>query len=357
MLALYRSERQADALRAYQQIRGHLGEELGIAPSVELVRLEESILLQKPELDWHAPVAQSQLARAARHHRDAVPTGILTFLLTDVVGSTPLWHAHPHAMSEALARHDALVAQTVEANGGQLLKHRGEGDSTFSVFERATEAATAAIALQAALDAEPWAPAAMLKVRVALHTGEAIERDGDYFGPTVNRAARLRELATGGQILCSQTTAELVRDAMPGDVRLVELGAQSLRGLPRPEIVFSLDRADTGTPRAVGPRLEVSQDEDVEIILLLGERLTIGRSRANDVALVSDHGVSRIHALLERVASGWCVRDLGSRNGTALNGRRIDAPFALRDGDLITIGTWRAVFHDDTDDETGITTY
>jgi DNA-binding SARP family transcriptional activator len=357
MLALYRSDRQADALRAYQQIRRHLGEELGIAPSVELVRLEEAILLQKPELEWHPAPAPSQLGRGSGKTRDASPTGILTFFLTDVVGSTALWHAHPHAMPEAVARHDALVAEVVGSNGGELLKHRGEGDSTFSIFGRATEAAAAAILLQNALDGEPWTGPAVLKVRIALHTGEAIERDGDYYGTTVNRAARLRELAHGGQILCSQSTAELVREALPGNVRLVELGTQTLRGLPRPEVVFSLDSADTGTPSAAGPRLEVSQDDAVEIIPLLGERLTIGRSRANDVALVSDHATSRIHALLERVASGWCVRDLGSRNGTFLNRQRIDVPLALRDADIITIGTWRAVFRDDTDDDSGVTTY
>ena len=89
---------------------------------------------------------------------------------------------------------------------------------------------------------------------------------------------------------------------------------------------------------------------------LSGERLTIGRSRVNDIALLSDQGVSRVHALVERLGSAWCLRDLGSRNGTSVNGERLVTARALRNGDHIMIGSWRAVFHDDRENESAITT-
>jgi DNA-binding SARP family transcriptional activator len=355
MLALYRSDRQADALRAFRKLREHLGEELGIEPSADVVRLEEAILLQKAELDWQAPAAPVRRGPSSNDTGFSAPTGTVTFLLTDVVGSTPLWHTHPVDMGAAISRHDTLIAEAVGTHGGLLLKHRGEGDSTFSVFTRATDAVEAAVRAQATLDAEPWPARIPLKVRIAIHTGEAIERDGDYYGSAVNRAARLRELAGGGQVLVSQATAELVRDALPGTIGVVELGAHAVRGLPRPEIVFALISAGGLEPTAAGPRLEVGDDGGDETIPLLGERLTIGRSRANDVALVSDHGVSRVHALFERVASGWCVCDLGSRNGTLVNGERVEASRALREGDTIVISGWRAVFRDSPDGDSAIT--
>ncbi len=116
--------------------------------------------------------------------------------------------------------------------------------------------------------------------------------------------------------------------------------------------VGSAGRDDDATRR--GPVLEVTQDGNVELVALLRDRLTIGRSRANDVALANDRAVSRIHAIIERVASGWCLRDLGSRNGTLLNGEPLDAQRPLRDGDTLAIGGWRAVFRGD-DSESGVT--
>jgi DNA-binding SARP family transcriptional activator len=354
MLALYRSDRQADALRAYRRLREQLGEELGIEPSLELVRLEQAILLQSSELDWHAP-ASSRSRDAGVTGRDrSRPSGTVTFMFTDIVGSTALWNEYPNEMDFAVARHDELIEQTVKRCRGLLLRHRGEGDSTFAVFQRASDGANAALEVIERLEAEPWPTGTPLKVRIALHTGEAIERDGDYYGTAVNRAARLRALASGGQILVSQTTSDLVRDTLPGTVALVELGARAVRGSPRPEVVFALVGATTAQPAAPGPFLEVGQDGEVAIPLL-GDRLTIGRSRANDVALVSDHAVSRVHALLERVASGWCVRDLGSRNGTLVNDEPIEASRALREGDAIAVGGWRAVFRDPADAESVIT--
>src|SRR5439155_8470079 len=123
--------------------------------------------------------------------------------------------AQAAAMGGGLARHDRVIESIVTARGGRVIKTRGEGDATFSVFERPSAAALAAVEIQAVIAAEPWTLANPLRVRMALHTGEAEVRDGDYFGRAVNRAARLRALAHGGQALCSLVTAELIVDSLP----------------------------------------------------------------------------------------------------------------------------------------------
>ncbi|MEB3981583.1 nuclear transport factor 2 family protein [Mycobacterium sp. 663a-19] len=233
MLALYRAGRQGDALSAYQRARSMLANELGVDPGPNLRRLEAAIVSQDASLD--APVAQQMSA----------VTRSVTFLLTDIEGSTAAWEADYKAMAVALARHDELVEQVVTARGGKLIKTRGEGDATFSVFERPSVAAAAAIELQDAITREPWALAEPLRIRIALHTGEVELRDGDYFGRAVNRAARLRSLATGGQILCSGVTAELAIDSLSDDVVLVDLGTRQLKNLARPEHVFEL-RSENG---------------------------------------------------------------------------------------------------------------
>ena len=150
-------------------------------------------------------------------------------MLTDVVGSSGLWQRSAAATDQALVRHTALIEAAVSAHGGELLRARGEGDSTFSVFGRASDAVRAALDAQRALIAEPWPPEARLSVRFALHSGEAIERDDDYFGPAVDRAARLRSVATGGAILLGGTTADLAVDDLPADARLIDLGPVQLQ--------------------------------------------------------------------------------------------------------------------------------
>ena len=138
-------------------------------------------------------------------------------------------------MERALARHDEIVASAVQAHRGVMVKARGEGDSTFSVFARATDALGAAYAAQVALVSEQWPTGSPLAVRFAVHTGEAVERDGDFFGRAVNRAGRLRGMAEGGEVMVSGTTAPLVVDHLPAGARLVELGELRLRDLDRPE--------------------------------------------------------------------------------------------------------------------------
>ena len=139
-------------------------------------------------------------------------------------------------MSVALARHDHLLRQAVLVNRGAVFATGGDGMAV--VFGRAGDAIAAAVAAQRAFEIEPWPTA--LRVRMGVHTGEAEERGGDYFGPAVNRAARLMSEATGGQVLVSLSTAEVVRDRLPEGLTLVELGERNLRSLTRPERVFEL---------------------------------------------------------------------------------------------------------------------
>ncbi len=228
MLALYRAGRQGEALGAYQRARSLLADDLGVDPGPELRRLEAAVVAQDASLDI---IMVQQLPSVTR---------AVTFLLTDIEGSTAAWEENADAMAIALARHDELVEQVVTSRGGRLIKTRGEGDATFSVFERPSAAAAAAIELQDAIAHEPWGLREPMRIRVALHTGEVELRDGDYFGRAVNRAARLRSLAEGGQILCSGAIAEFVIDSLPDDVVLTDLGIRQLRNLARPEHVFEL---------------------------------------------------------------------------------------------------------------------
>ena len=169
-----------------------------------------------------------------------LPTGTLTFLFTDIEGSTQLWERHLQDMQAALARHDALLAEAIAAHSGYIVKHTGDG--CHAVFAAALDGVLAALDAQQALSAEAWSELApdVLRARMALHTGEAETRDGDYFGPALNRAARLMAIGHGGQILLSELTAGLVRDRLPAEASLRDLGEHRLKDLTRPEHIFQL---------------------------------------------------------------------------------------------------------------------
>jgi predicted ATPase/class 3 adenylate cyclase len=169
-----------------------------------------------------------------------LPSGTVTFLFTDIEGSTRLWEQYPEAMQAALVRHDVLLRTIIEAQGGQIIKTTGDG--LHAVFARVTEGVAAALACQQALVSETWSGLPdPLRVRMGLHTGEAEIRAGDYYGSTINRAARLMSIAAGGQTLLSSATAELVRDQLPQGAVLSDLGEQRLKDLTRPEHVFQLN--------------------------------------------------------------------------------------------------------------------
>ncbi len=180
------------------------------------------------------------MLESIQHSTTALPTGIITFLFTDVEGSTRLWEQHPDVMWQAMARHDELIEANVTRGSGAVVRPRGEGDSRFAVFTRARDAVGAARDIQRALSMEIWTTPRPLHVRMALHTGEADLRAGDYYGSDVNRCARLRAIASGGQTLLSQATFDLVRDAVPDDVTLLDLGEHRLKDLQRPERVYQV---------------------------------------------------------------------------------------------------------------------
>jgi WD40 repeat protein/class 3 adenylate cyclase len=177
-----------------------------------------------------------------------LPTGVLTFCFTDIVGSTGLWESDPTAMSKALVLHDTTIATAVERHGGRLIDAMGEGDSTVSVFDSPTRAVDAAIDLTRALAAVSWPPGLAIRARVALHTGEADFRDGSYYGTTLNIAARVRGLADGGQVFVSDDTAALVRKHLPDGVALVDLGPARLRGRTGRTQVYAIAAAGLDAP-------------------------------------------------------------------------------------------------------------
>ncbi len=167
-----------------------------------------------------------------------LPTGTVTFLFTDIEGSTQLWERYPAAMKIALARHDGLLRQTIEANGGYVFKT--VGDAFCAAFPTASAALLAALMAQRAFGKEAWGETGPLRVRMALHVGAAEERDGDYFGPPLNRVARLLSTGYGGQILLSAAAQELIRDQFPNEVVLRDMGEHRLKDLVRSEHVFQI---------------------------------------------------------------------------------------------------------------------
>jgi predicted ATPase/class 3 adenylate cyclase/DNA-binding CsgD family transcriptional regulator len=176
----------------------------------------------------------------------ALPDGTVTFLFTDLEGSTRLLQAHPDAYRAAVARHHILLQSAIEAHGGAVFET--VGDAVYAAFERPTDAVAAALAGQVALREETWGelgPGAV-RVRMGLHTGEVEVQGAHYFGLPLYRCARLTAAAHGSQVVLSGATAELVRDALPGETALRDLGAHRLKDLARPELVFQL--VDGGGP-------------------------------------------------------------------------------------------------------------
>ncbi len=261
----------------------------------------------------------------------------LTFVLTDVESSTALWERWPELMAPGIARHIEIISEAVASHGGRLHRDRGEGDSTFSVFRSAPDAVAAAATAARALAAEPWSAEAPVRVRIVVYTGEAEERDGDFLGASLNRAARVRSLAFGGQILLGSATAELVDGALPGGVALVDLGPRPLKDVSEPERVFELRLEDAGAlpeplsdvgcsnllwlERAVS-RDFVGRDDEQRV---LAEAWSTASSGHRVLALVGgEPGVGKT-ALV-----GHAARDVHAAGGLVLFGRwdeEVLAPF------------------------------
>src|SRR5215210_1124021 len=175
-----------------------------------------------------------------------LPTGTVTFLFTDIEGSTKLWEKSPTGMQVALTRHDAILWEAIEGHGGFVFKT--VGDAFCAVFPTALGALEAALAAQRTLLSEDWGEGVgTLRTRMALHTGATHERNGDYFGPPVNRVGRLLSAGHGGQVLLSSSTQELVRDHLPPETHLRDLGEIHLKDLARPERAFQVTAAGLPT--------------------------------------------------------------------------------------------------------------
>ncbi|MCW3054406.1 MAG: putative ATPase [Chthonomonadales bacterium] len=177
----------------------------------------------------------------------SLPVGTVTFLFTDIPDSNRFWDTEPEAMKAAQARQAELIAAHVSAHNGHIIRIRGEGDSTFSVFVSPADALAAVCAFQRAFVSESWSTNVPLQVRAALHCGSAELRDGDYNSTAVNRCARLRAIAAAGQTLVSQVVADMARENLPEGGTLLSLGSHRLKDLQRPEQVYQLCHPDLPT--------------------------------------------------------------------------------------------------------------
>jgi class 3 adenylate cyclase len=204
-----------------------------------------------PKIELEAMRGTRPPASIAVETANSLPDGIVTFLMTDVVESTALWIASRAQMYAAMRRHDQLLAAAIESNGGIVIKERGEGDSFFAVFLRATDAVAAALDGQRAILAEPWKDRVQISVRMAVLTGEADAQDRDYRSPAVNRCAKLRRRAVGNQVLVSETTYSIVADILRDDIRLVSVGKRHLEGHERPEEIYVLQHPEVPLEAAV----------------------------------------------------------------------------------------------------------
>jgi predicted ATPase/class 3 adenylate cyclase/Tfp pilus assembly protein PilF len=167
------------------------------------------------------------------------PTGTITFLFTDIEGSTMLWEQHPPQMKHALHRHDTLLRSAIEQQGGYVFKT--VGDAFCAAFPTAPQGLLAAIDSQRLLSSEAWpAEIGQVRVRMALHTGATEEREGDYVGPILNRVSRLLSAGYGGQVLLTQSTYELVRHTLPPGITLRDMGERRLKDLQQPDRIFQL---------------------------------------------------------------------------------------------------------------------
>jgi len=173
-----------------------------------------------------------------------LPSGTVTFLFTDIEGSTKLWEQYPEAMKPALAKHDSILKEAIESNHGHIIKTTGDG--VHAVFTTALEAVNASISAQRELQTSEFLKNSevSLRVRMGLHTGEAELREGDYYGQTLNRAARIMSAGHGGQILISDVVAQVAREHLPSNVSLLNLGEHHLKGLLRAEKIYQLVAPD-----------------------------------------------------------------------------------------------------------------
>ena len=279
---------------------------------------------------------ESPAARRVSDAEPSLPTGTVTFVFSDIEGSTTRWERFPDAMRDAVRAHDEIVRAAIAAHGGHVFKTIG--DAFCAAFARPEEAVASALQAQRALAVVDFAAVDGLRIRMAIHLGTADERDGDYFGPPLNRAARLVAVGHGGQIVLSNVAAEMVHGALARDVTLRDLGEHRLKDLAQPERVFQLVAPDLQTEFPALRSLSVlrnnlslyltpllGRDETIrEVVTLLGtERLVtllgpggIGKTRVAQQAAAD---------VLEAMREGAWFVDLAPLASDALVGDAICA--------------------------------
>jgi class 3 adenylate cyclase len=225
------------------------------------------------------------------------PSGTVTLLFTDVEGSTRMWEAERDAMAAALRHHDEVVRDAIESAGGYVFKTAG--DSFCAAFSSARAGLDAALAAQQSLAAQSWPTSRPIVVRMALHSGVCEERDGDYFGPAVNRAARLLAVARGGQVLVSAAAAELLSDELPSGVGLRELGTHQLKDLTRPERIYRVEAAFLAPLPAIAAASKPATPAELRASHADRDRVVeVLKAAAADGRLTSDDLDQRVEAAL-----------------------------------------------------------
>jgi predicted ATPase/class 3 adenylate cyclase len=215
---------------------------------------------------------------------DAIPSGVVTFVFTDIEGSTARWDRDPNAMADAVRRHDALVRAAIVAKGGYVFKTLG--DAFCAAFQRPEDAIVAMLEARDALASEDFSAVGDIRIRAAIHTGTADERDGDYFGPVVNRVARLVAIAHGGQLLVSGTTSALVGAGLPPRATLRDLGEHRLKDLTQSENVYQLDARDDAREFPPLRSLDVSFNNlPLQVTSFVGREAEV----ADVTALLAEH--------------------------------------------------------------------
>lgn len=287
-----------------------------------------------------APVPEIPVAVPTSEGAD-LPAGTVTFLLTDIEGSTRLWDGVPDAMEVALERHNRLLAEVIDSHGGTVITSRGEGDSVFAVFPSAVSAVEAAGACQLRLHQEQWPEGAALRVRMGLHTGEARAPGSDRIdhGP-INRCARVKAAAHGGQVLVTSTTRGLVEGRLGDGFGLTRLGEFRLRDLAEPELIYQVTHgalpADFPPIRTAADR---ANDLPVQVNSLIGrqrelEQIEAALDRARLVTLTGPGGIGKTRLAVA----------VGERRRSAVGSAVVFVPLAaISDPALVLDGIARAM--------------
>ncbi len=268
-----------------------------------------------------------------------LPSGTVTLLFTDVEGSTRLWDAERDAMAAALRRHDEVMREAIEQAGGYVFKTAG--DSFCAAFSAVRAGLDAALTAQRNLAAQSWPTSRPIVVRMGLHVGVCEERDGDYFGPAVNRAARLLAVAAGGQVLVSGAAAELLSDELPDGVGLRELGTHQLKDLSRPERIYQVEAAYLAGRPAFPAAAQSGRPAELRASHADRERVVeVLRTAAADGRLSADDLDYRLEAAL----TARTLADLEPLLADLTGGAALEVPDLARiecgSGSAKRVGSW-----------------